>query len=208
MRDRLARAFPFLALAFAVACLALAATSPTRPARAGNGDANPPAQVTDGGYAPDRGNFQALRSTVAAIDTPTRAIVLATPAFQVQGRQTFYLGTRFTNSGATVSLRLAYVWRHPSASSDTDVSTRSFSWKTATWSPPPAWLNQSYSVASNVIKDWGQVTTVTAGTVQHEGSYYVPNGGPLLLDTERADTIRVIVTTAPSAGSCDFWCGS
>lgn len=179
---------------------------PVPEARAGNGDANVPANAYDSGYAPDRGNFKALRTAVATIDTPTTAIVLATPAFQVQGRTTFMLGVRPSASAATVSFRLAYVWRNPAATSDTSVSTRTFSWKTAAWSVP--WANQNWTVADNVVKGWSPTYTATAGTVIYEGAYYPTATGDLFLDTERADTIRVIVTTAPSSGTVDFWAGS
>lgn len=174
-------------------------------AHAGTGDVNPVSQAVDDAYSPDT-NFQAFRSALAGADTFTTAAVLATPAFQVGGRTTFYLGTRFTNSAATVSVRLAYVWRNPSATSDTSVTATSISWRNATWPFPNT--NTTYTPAANVIKSWGAVQTITAGTVLHEGAYFVPTTGDLFFDTERAITIRVLVTTAPSAGTVSFFCGS
>lgn len=198
-----------LRLALAVCVVALVALVTHRTpevARAGNGDSNVPANAYDSGYAPDRGNFKAFRTSISAIDTPTTTIVLATPAFQVQGRTSFMLGTRFSASGATVTFRLAYVWRNPAAITDTSVTTRTFSWKTNTWAVP--WTNQSWTVADNVIQKWGTPFTVTATAVQAEASYYPTTTGDLQMDTCRADTIRIVVVTAPSSGTAEFWCGS
>ena len=174
-------------------------------ARAGNGDSNPPSTATDSGYAPDT-NFQAFRTGISAIDTQTRTIILATPAIQNQGRTTLYIGARATANAATVSFQLAYVWRHPQASSDTDVTSRSFSWKSATWANP--WPNQTYTVASNVIMGYSPIYTITASTVQSEGAYYKALIGDLPIDGRRATTTRILVTSAPSSGSYDFWLGS
>ena len=175
-------------------------------AEAGNGDSNQPSQAVDSGEAPDRGNFKAFRATIAVADTLTTTNVLSLPALQVQGRTTALLGTRFTDASATVSFELAYVWRNPVATSDTSVTTRAFSWKTATWAVP--WQNQSWTVADNVIKGWSATTTLTAGTQQHEGSYYKATVGDYYLDLQRADTVRLVVTTGPSAGTVTFWIGS
>ena len=175
-----------------------------REARAGNGDQNNPSQAVDSGYAPDRGNFQVFRSTITGADARTTTAVLALPAFQVQGRVTMLLGARFSVSGANAVIQLAYVWRKPTATSDTSVATTTtFSWKTATWASP--WQNQAWTVADNVVKGWSQAITLTAGTLLTEGAYYP--AADYYLDTERADTIRVVVNSV-SSGNVSFWAGS
>lgn len=209
MRHRILTA----ALALCVALLVV--TRPSAPpasllprAQAGNGDANSPNQVQDSGYAPDRGNFKAFRTRTAAqgADTLTTAGILATAAFQVQGRTSLIVHARSSDSAATASFRLAYVWRNPAATSDTSVTTRTFSWKTATWAVP--WQNESNTVADNVIKGYSPVYSVTAGTAQFEAAYYPVTSGDLYFDSERSDTVRILVTTAVSAGTYTFFVGS
>jgi hypothetical protein len=48
--------------------------------------------------------------------------------------------------------------------------------------------------------------TVTAGTGQFEGAYYVAPDE--YFDGEGAVAIRVLVTQAPSSGTVTFWVGS
>lgn len=189
----------------AVAVFLLVALRPVTPrATAGNGDANTPTNPVDSGYAPDT-NFQAFRSSIAVADTRTTTNVLALPALQVQGRTCLLLGARFSASGANAVVELAYVWRHPQATSDTDVTSRAFSWRNTTWLPPPAWANTTYTVASNKPKGWSSVLTLTAGTRLTEGTYYpAPD---FYVDTERALTVRVVVDSV-SSGTVDFWLGS
>lgn len=183
-------------------------------AQAANGDTNVPAQVSDSGYAPDT-NYTTFRSAISVVDTKTLANMLALPAFQVSGRTTFMLKVKFTDAAATVSLQLAYVWRHPYAASDTDTSSRDFNGKTLSFQPQgagkftPVWTQAAaVSVASNQVTGYSPIYTLTAGSTQYEGAYYVPTAGDLQLDTERAITIRLLVTTAVSAGSITVRAGS
>lgn len=182
-------------------------------AEAGNGDQNPPSQAVDSGYAPDT-NFTAFRSTIAVADTLTTTNILSLPAFQVSGRTSAILSARFTDAAATVGVCFAYVWRHPNAISDTDVTTRAFSWKVASFNVTGgngtfAWATQSNaSVVSNQIKGWSTTYTITAGSQLTEGSYYRPSVGDYNVDTGRAVTLRLLVTTAPSAGTVTFRLGS
>lgn len=182
-------------------------------AEAGNGDQNVPSQAVDSGYATDT-NFTAFRSAVAVADTLTTTNILSLPAFQVSGRTSAILSARFTDAAATVGVAFAYVWRHPNAISDTDVTARAFSWKTASFTINGSngtfvWATQSNaSVVSNQIKGWSTTYTITAGSQLTEGSYYRPAAGDYNIDTGRAVTMRLLVTTAPSAGSVTFRLGS
>lgn len=135
-----------------------------------------------GDYADEQ--TAAFRSTISVVDTKTTAGVLATTEFVLRGRQTLIVSPRFSSAGANCKIRIAYVHKTDDSygSSSTDTSI-------------------------NKIKGWSDERTVTGdSTNQFEGSYYpAPDE---YFSGEGAVAVRLIVTSAPSAGTCTFWMGS
>jgi hypothetical protein len=138
-------------------------------------------------------NYKAFRSSITTADTLTTTALLALPAYKVNGHTTLLLGARFTNASDTVTVQPVYVYKLGQATSDTDVTTYT--------------LSNGDTVKGNVIKGYGPAVTLTAGTTQYEGAYYLPVGGDYFFDTGRAITVRLAVITGP-AHSVTFWLGS
>jgi hypothetical protein len=136
------------------------------------------------GYAPDAQTLAApnIRVVSTPADTLTTSAVLALPEFKVMGRQTLILHGRFSASGATTSVQIVYVYKK----GDPDGSAT--------------------STTTNIIKEWSQIVTLTAGTTQKEGAYY--ESAPVYFDSNGAVTARVVMTTAVSSGTCTLVLGS
>ena len=147
-----------------------------------SGRPSPTTNVVGTGDYPDL-QTGAFRTAIAVADTRTTAGILATTEFVLDGRQGVLVGARFSASAATVSVRVVYVNKTSVKGSATDT-------------------------AINKIKNYGEIRTLTAGTTQYEGSYYVPNAGDEFFDGTGAIAVRLIVTTAPSSGTVTFWVGS
>lgn len=152
---------------------------------------NPTTQVGVG-YSVDAQTLATpnVRSAIAVVDTLTTANVLSLPEFKVLGRQTLILSGRFTNAAATVGVQIAYVYKAGDANGS------------ATYT---GGVDATHS-ASNTIKEWSSVQTLTASSSLHENSYY--ESAPIYLDSNGAVTVRVCCTTAPSAGTVTLVLGS
>lgn len=124
-----------------------------------------------------------FRNTLSSADTLTTAGILATTEFVLEGRQNVKVSARFSNSAATCKVRLVYVYKTDRAATSTDQT-------------------------KNKIFGYSDERTLTAGTVQYEASYYPTVAGDEYFDGSGAVAIRILITSATSAGTVALWVGS
>lgn len=145
-----------------------------------SGQHGEPNQFSAGGYEPDR-QTAAFRSSLAVVDTLTTAGVLATTEFKVYGKTNIPIGARFSASGQTCQVEIAYIHKSDVTATATDTS-------------------------ANTIKGWSSVITLTGTSSQKEGSYY--EAPDYVFDGDGAVTARVLLISAPASGTVTLWAGS